>query len=229
MGEVPLNLKKWDDTLIPDKLANIENKLGAIEFQLHLIYELGKPPITEGTEEMPAPLQIGLEIPTGANFEFPASFYSGQGETWLRDRLDSDLGINGHKVFSFKSFDLSTSSTDGYDFTVEIDPTFTTVDTTSAPYIQCYLLNPVKVAKLALQFFAGWSNDFLGYFPEDLLGWVKKGNWVAQLSTAPGEIKLKPNFLSWAGFFSVKVQNVGWKSAVISYEQANNKFTILGY
>ncbi|NEN90005.1 MAG: hypothetical protein F6K48_14240, partial [Okeania sp. SIO3H1] len=161
MGEAPLNLKKWDDTLIPDRLTNIGTRLGAIESQLHLIYEMFKPPSIGGSEEMPAPLKVGLEVPTGANFEFPDRFNNWSGQNWIRDRLDSDLGIDGHKFFTFKSFDLDTSLRNGYNFTVDIDPAFTTVDTNATPYIQCYLLNPVKIAKLGLQFLGGWSDDFL--------------------------------------------------------------------
>ncbi len=230
MGEAPVNIKKWDDSTIPNRLAGIEEQLANIGNSLYLIYELLKPPNTGGSQqEMPAPLSIGLEIPTGNNFELPANFNNWQGETWLRDRLDSDIGIDGHKVFTFKSFDLTASLSEGYTFTVDIDPAFTTVDTTSTPYIQCYLLNPIKIAKLGFQLFGGWANNSLGYFPEDLIPWIKRGNWAAQLSTHPGEIILKPNLLSWAGFFSVKVQGESWKSAVISYDSANKKVTILGY
>ncbi|NET27023.1 hypothetical protein [Okeania sp. SIO1I7] len=80
-----------------------------------------------------------------------------------------------------------------------------------------------------MQFLGGWSDDFLEIFPEELVGWVKNGNWAGQLSATPNEMTLKPNLLSWVGFFSVKVQGEGWKSAVISYEQATSKFMILGY
>lgn len=229
MGEVPLNLSRWDDTVIPRRLTTIESKLGAVEFQLHLIYELFKPSNIGGGEEVPAPLIVRLEMPTGSKFELPDNFNNWSGQNWIRDRLDSDLGVDGHKFFTFNSFDLPTSLNGGYNFTVDIDSAFTSVDTTTTPYIQCYLLNPVKLAKIALQLFGGWSDDYLGSFPDNLVGWIKKGNWAGQLSTTPDEINLKPNLLSWVGFFSVKVQGEGWKSAVIDYEEASNKFIILGY
>lgn len=229
MNEVPLDVKAWSDSVIPERIARVESQLTNIGDYLHLIYELLKPPNTEGTEEMPAPLRIGLEVPTGANFDFPDNFNNWSGQNWIRDRLDSDLGIDGHKVFTFESFDLTTSLSDGYNFTVDIDPAFTTVDTASTPYISCHIFNPVRIAKLGLQILGGWADDRLGIFPDDLAGRVKESSLVGELSATPAEIKVNPNLLNWAGFFSVKVQDEGWKSAVINYEQANGKFIILGY
>ncbi|NET40581.1 hypothetical protein [Okeania sp. SIO2B3] len=234
MGEAPLNIKKWDDKTIPDKLSNIENNIANVGNYLQLIYELLKTPSTQsiggGDEEVPVPLKVRLEMPTGTNFEFPQNFHNDwSGESWLRDRLDSDLGIDGYKILTFESFDLSISNTEGYTFLVEVDPAFTTIDTTATPHVQVHRLNPIKVAKLGLLMLGGWSDDYLGYFPDNIIGWVKKGGLAIQLSTTPNEMTLNPNLLSWVYFFSVKIETGEWKSAVIDFNPINNKIVILGY
>ncbi|NEQ39569.1 MAG: hypothetical protein F6K40_26260 [Okeania sp. SIO3I5] len=180
-------------------------------------------------EEMPIQLTVETHFPTGSRFELPVDFFDFNGADWLRDKLDSKLGIDGHKIFAFPSFDPNISSSEGYDFLVEIDPNFTTLDVANPPYIQCHLFNAVRVSKILLMMLGGWGENMLGYFPESFVGWVKKGNFAGELSSHPGTIILKPHFLAMAGFFSVKIENEGWKSAVIKYDSKTKTFTLLGY
>ena len=125
------------------------------------------PNLNKTSEEMPAPLLVETDAPTGQNFYIPEDFNQWKGEQFLQEKGDSVLGIeNGFKLFYFSSYDLNVSLQNGYEFSLNIDPQFTSIGYNQGEFVQVHEIKKSTLDKINLWFCAGWTDDELGkYLP----------------------------------------------------------------
>ncbi|NEP81385.1 MAG: hypothetical protein F6K39_26405 [Okeania sp. SIO3B3] len=183
--------------------------------------------IQQGDEEVPVELKISLDMPTGEKFYLPNDFYSYDGRSYLEDKGDSELGINGFKAFSFASYDQNISNKEGYEFFIEIDSQFTTVDYDSKETIQLHKITNNTIDTIRIWLAAGWQHSRLGYLPEFPLEGLK--TWALGVHNLPESMVLRPDFLTKYYYFKVRINTGGYRIAVFDYNHANKTFKILGY
>ncbi|NEQ36996.1 MAG: hypothetical protein F6K40_12225 [Okeania sp. SIO3I5] len=173
---------------------------------------------------MPVPLQVKTEFPTGRKFRIPLNFDSGDGRYLLEGKLDSQLGLDGFRAFKIVSFDPIISANEGYQFNVKIDTSFSPVTTGR---LQIHQLDKSTLSDLLIWFVFGWKDEYSGYPPINLPKEVK--TWLADIQIGVGKFVLSPNLNSLYFGIKVEVSDEGWKSAVFTYNEATKTFTIKGF
>ncbi|WP_293079359.1 hypothetical protein [Okeania sp. SIO3B5] len=238
----------WELPVEGLKIEGRERTIWALsEKQAQLIITIhSENPSTKIEEEVPIPLNIIVDCPTGEKFNIPEDFGDYSGFLYLEEKGDSELGITGHKLFAFGSYDFNTALDTGYEFEINIDDDFSSVVyPEDGNFLEVHSISSNLIDRANIWSLLGWQET---YNLEYLKFWKETNSWVSTGKRINGEVKfknasdpsiltdkllLKPNFFSRYYLIKIRLEDnywgSVWKNAVFSFDSKRNVFNVLGY
>jgi len=192
-----------------------------------------------GEKIVSAPLIIEKLLGTGDSFCLSNSYHY---------KLDSRLGITGHKLLKITSFDLSRSNTEGYAFDVSIDQKYEpAINFDDGNFLEVHEITVSLLLKIRMWQHSYWINEYLEptrELPRDKNPetWRCTGKKIGnnyKLLNYPvrkdddgdrildDKIILRPNHSTFGYILKVKTDD-GFQIAVIDYDGEKKTIKVLG-
>ncbi len=184
-------------------------------------------------EEVTIALNVVLKVGTGTLLgrDIPLSQFAGIYSDWeqiLRDTVDSDQGITGHKLAYLQSFQPGNT----YDFNLQVDPAFTDFDPAKNNPIAVHLVdfNLAQTAMTAaVAAMRGLAASSLDDTVKQMIGYAKNGAWVKNLPPTGGAFSITPGNHQSILHFGAHTPGSTDACVITNFDETTNTFTLGGY
>ncbi len=184
-------------------------------------------------KEMTIALDVELKVGTGTLLgrDIPLVQFAEIFSDWeqiLRNIIDSDQGITGHKLAYLRSFQPGKT----YEFNIDIDPAFTDFDLLKPEPIVIHLLDANQIQSALISSVAAMRGIQAGDLENTckrMIGYAKSGGWVANLPPTGGSFSVTPGNSQSFLHFGAYTPNSSDACVITNFSKATNTFTLGGY